>query len=672
MINEQNNVERIENDQEEPTIKSAEVHIGTTIESAQNEGVSPVEAIELPLRLLVLGDFTLDAPPPSDWAEVSPPIRVDKNNFQSVMQQLNPNLSLDVPNRLSNSPKELTVDLSFPDMKAFRPEGIARQVDVLASLLEVRGLVNQVKNRELTLQEFEERLQQTGMAPAWLEQFHQLLRAKGEHKAPPLHARPAESEQPTAPQPERPPESLPDRTSKPKGDALDSLLDMVDLGDEQAIPKMPGKRPSEPGPVDSLIRAIVQPQKGGPRADRSIAEAVIDEIDGALSGQINDILHHSKFQQLESTWRGLKFLIDRIDFRKNIQVELLSVPKSNLRDAIYHQVFQPEYNDLSEYPLSVMIADYEFDRSPEDMELLGDIARMAASMQVPFIASVGPEFFGLQTAEEQVRLPSLRAYFQKPEYAQWRSLRDNETSQYIALTLPRFLLRFPYGPDGEPVREFQFTENTDSSSNHLWGRGSFAVATTIAHSFIENGWCTRITGLSGGGVVENLPLWKSRAAGRDVRIPLDVLFPQSKELEFADAGFALLSCRINDDAACVLYAPTVYRTKKYSTPEETKESQLHATLPYQLFATRMAHYLRRIVRDDATGLTAEQAQEMLTAKFRGILAKTDGELSEEAVTVEVEESEEKPEYYDVFLRVRSPFQILGRGVDLLLGFELHR
>lgn len=667
MTDEQDNLKKSENVEDEPIIKSAEVHIGTTIESAQAEEVSGVESTELPLRLLVLGDFTPDVPPPSDWTEASPPIHVDKNSFQSVMQQLNPHLSLDVPNRLSESQQELTVELSFPEMKAFRPEGIARQVDILASLLEFRGLVNQVKNRELTLQEFEKRLQQTGVEPVWLGRFHQLFGAASRRGGASV---PAQAEPPTALPSGRPQESSPDRALETKDNALDSLLEMVDLGDEQTAPTpAPRERPAGPSPVDSLIRAIVQPQKGGPRADRSIAEAVIDEIDGALSEQINEILHHSKLQQLESTWRGLKFLIDRTDFRENVKVELLSVPKSNLRDAIYHQVFQPEYNDLLEYPLSVMIADYEFNRSPEDMELLGDIARMAASMQAPFISSVGPEFFGAQKAEELSRLPSLRTYFQKPEYAQWRSLRDNETSQYIALTVPRFLLRFPYGPDSGLVKDFQFTEHTGSSSNHLWGRGSFAVATTVVRSFIENGWCTRITGMRGGGVVENLPVWKSRAAGRDVRIPLDVLFPQSKELEFADAGFVLLSCRINDDAACVLSAPTVYRPPKYSTPQENQEAQLHATLPYQLFATRMAHYLQRIVREVSTGLTAEQVQEMLIAKFRSILGKTDGELSEEAVTVEVEESEENPEYYDAVLRIRPPFQILGRDVDLLLGLS---
>ena len=177
--------------------------------------------------------------------------------------------------------------------------------------------------------------------------------------------------------------------------------------------------------------------------------------------------------------------------------------------------------------------------------------------------------------------------------------------------------------------------------------------------------------------MEHLPVWPYHTAGRDVRIPLDVLFPQSREQEFIEEGFLLLSSRINDDKAFVLAAPTVYRPKKYTTPEETKEARLHATLPYQLFATRMAHYLRRILREVSMGLAAEQVQNAFVGKLRSILAKQGAGargvlLSPEAVRAEVSESEEKPGYYHVVLRIQPPFQILGRDADLLLGAEVPR
>jgi type VI secretion system ImpB/VipA family protein len=450
-----------------------------------------VTKTEMPLRMLVLGDFTPEAPDVENWEESSRLINVTLSSFGSVMQQLSPRLSMDVTNRLNDSPKELTVELNFPDMKSFRPEGIAQQVPELANLLGIRRLVSQVKDRKMSLEEFDQQAQQMGIDSAWLERFHQMLSA---------------SQTPATPEPSPPSEG----ETKPEGGGLDALLNMVDVPDEQAPPE-------QTSPVDGLLRAISGAKKGGAKADKSVVEAIIDELDQSLSQQIDEILHHSKFQQLESAWRGLKLLIDRADFQGNIKIEMLSVRKDQLRDAVYHQVFTPEYNELTETPLSVMVADFDFGRTPEEIELLGDMARIAASIQVPFIASVGPAFFGSETAEGLTRLPMLRSFFQEPAYAEWNALRDDPDSQYVVLTMPRFLLRLPYGPDGIQVKEFNSRESAKSADDHLWGRGTFAVATTIVRSFIEDGWPIRVTGLRGGGMVENLPVCVFRWMSRSLR-----------------------------------------------------------------------------------------------------------------------------------------------------------
>ena len=99
---------------------------------------------------------------------------------------------------------------------------------------------------------------------------------------------------------------------------------------------------------------------------------------------------------------------------------------------------------------------------------------------------------------------------------------------------------------------------------------------------------------------------------------------------------------------------------------------MHATLPYQLFASRMAHYLRRIVDEISTGATREQAQMAFVGKLRSILAKSGAELSPESVMVQVSDNEENPDYYNVVMLIRPPFQILGSDVDLMLGIQLHR
>ena len=600
---------------------------------------------EIPLRILVLGDFAPETPEVSDWSDGSRLLNVTTSNFSQVMRQLGPRLTLDVPNEISDKPKEITVELDFTDMKAFRPESVAQQVEELAGLLEIRGLVSHFKDRKLTLQEFDEQIQQTGVEPEWLERFHRILSA-----------------QPEPARPEPPPPPKPRVESKGGGSILDDLLANVDLGDEQDDTR---------SPVDDLISAISPTKRVGQRRDQSLVGTVIEDLDQTISDQLNDILHHNSFQQLESAWRGLRLLVDRTDFRENIRIELLAVNKNDLKDAIYHQVFMPEYNELTDMPLSVMIADYEFAQTPEDMELLEDIAQMAAGIQAPFIASVGPAFFGSQTGAGLAELSMLRFSFERPEYAKWNALRDKEDSQYIALTMPRFLLRLPYGPEGIRVKGFGFVERAKSEEDYLWGRGALAVAITLVQSFAAEGWCVQISGMDGGGVVENLPVWSYRAGAREIHIPLDVSLPRSREKEFVDSGFVFLSSRANDNRLCVLSAPTIRRPKTYTTSEETEQARLYATLPYQLFATRVSHYLRRIVQEVSTGLTAEQLQRALAGKLRLIMTKSRGELSPDTVAVEVSDSEEL-DYYDVSLRITPSFRILGRKVDLLLGLQLHR
>ena len=226
-------------EEQQDKIGKIEIHTGE-----QNA----IAKTEMPLRLLVLGDFVSNASEVQDWASSSRLINVTPGNFNSVMQQLEPRLSLDVPNRLGDSPKELTVELTFTDMKAFRPEGIVQQVDELAGLMEIRRLISQFKDRKITLQEFDEQIQQTGVDPAWIERFHQTLSAS--------HV-PAEPEPRTAP-PENVEKPVPDDKSSSKGDELDALLDMVDFGDEQDASERASYRKSEEAQqvVDKLSFAL--------------------------------------------------------------------------------------------------------------------------------------------------------------------------------------------------------------------------------------------------------------------------------------------------------------------------------------------------------------------------------------------------------------------------------
>src|SRR5829696_9041661 len=82
--------------------------------------------------------------------------------------------------------------------------------------------------------------------------------------------------------------------------------------------------------VQAFISELVAPKREGEKVDKAFVDALIAEIDVKLSKQIDEILHHPTFQKLESSWRGLKFVIDRCDFRENVKVEMLNCSKEDL------------------------------------------------------------------------------------------------------------------------------------------------------------------------------------------------------------------------------------------------------------------------------------------------------------------------------------------------------
>ena len=318
---------------------------------------------ELPLRLLILGDYTLREPGMNDALADRSKIRVDWDSLNEVMKGQDIALNLAVPKCLAAEPgEEMTIDLSISDLCSFRPEAVVSQVEELSMLMEIRTLLE-----DMHLQGVKEG-QRTILA--------QLL-AKI-HDAP----RPHEERNRMA--------------------GLAKIL----LGRAQA-----GQVDEEP--IDTCIAGL----------------------DKVLSCQLDEILHHDKFRQLESAWQSLGFLLSRIDFNSNISVEVLNVSKEELaqdfektgnplRSGLFEQVYTQAYDQYGADPISLMVADYEFDNGLEDIKLLNNIAAVAAIAQCPFIAAAGPGFFGVSSFDEFAQVPNLGTIL--------------DTSAYLGLRLASF------------------------------------------------------------------------------------------------------------------------------------------------------------------------------------------------------------------------------------------
>ena len=118
------------------------------------------EQVELPLKQLVLGDFTLreDDTPLEDIK----PIRVDKDNFSDVLKGQNLSLQLSVANRLSENAAEdeqLPITMRFQSLRDFEPDAIVNQVPELQKLIALRDALKALKGPMGNLPEFRKQLQ---------------------------------------------------------------------------------------------------------------------------------------------------------------------------------------------------------------------------------------------------------------------------------------------------------------------------------------------------------------------------------------------------------------------------------------------------------------------------------------------------------------------------------
>lgn len=434
--------------------------------------------------------------------------------------------------------------------------------------------------------------------------------------------------------------------------------------------------------------------------DAKISGALVDdmivELDRKISAQVNAIIHHEDFRQLESSWRGLKYLVDQTDFRQNNKIQIMNVSKEDLlsdfedspeivKSGLYKQVYTAEYGQFGGQPISAIVANYDFGPGPQDLKLLKYAASVAAMSHAPFIAAADKKFFGIDSWDELANVKDLHSIFEMPQYAAWRSFRESEDARYIGLTLPKFLLRLPYGPETMPTKNFVFNEKASGNDDFCWGNTAFAFASRLTESFAKYRWCTNIIGPQGGGAVENLPLYHFEAMGEtQTKIPTQVLLSERREYELAEEGFIGLTMRKGSDNAAFFSANSAQAPKIFPNTPEGKEAEtnfkLSTQLPYMMIMNRLAHYVKVIQRENI-GTWKERAD--LEAELNKWLSQYVTEMDNPDPTtrskrplrmakIEVRDVEGDPGWYSVSIKARPHFKYMGANFTLSLVGKLDK
>ncbi len=369
--------------------------------------------------------------------------------------------------------------------------------------------------------------------------------------------------------------------------------------------------------VEAILNKI-KPADEKTASDKPLTDAAgltnnhIANTDEIISRQLNLIIHDKNLQTLEATWRGLHYLVMNTETSTQLKLRVLNATRDDLikdiskavefdQSVLFKLIYEKEYGTYGGNPYSVLIGDYQFGRSPTDMELLQGIAGVASAAHAPFIAAAYAEMFDLDDFSKLYKPRDLSKIFESAELIKWRSFRDSEDSRYVTLTLPRVLLRLPYGKDTIPVEGFDFEEDTDGSEakKYLWGNPAFILGQRITNAFSLYGWTAAIRGVEGGGLVEGLPAHTFKTTEGDIELtcPTEVAITDRREKELNDLGFmAICHCKGTDKAA-FFGGQTANLPKKYNTDQANANSRISAMLPYILAASRFAHYIKVIMRE---------------------------------------------------------------------------
>jgi len=430
------------------------------------------------------------------------------------------------------------------------------------------------------------------------------------------------------------------------------------------------------------------------RITGALVDSYVADIDTVLSAQMDEILHSKEFQELESTWRGLQFLVQNSEFSKPLKIELLDVSKEELYDdlneasmeegyekssGLFHHVYWGAYDKVGGHPYTAIITDYQFDHSAQDINFLQHLSVLGETAQIPFIANAGAKFFGEEDFNNVMNNRFLPEQLNEgAEYTAWRSFRDDDRSKYIGLALPRFLGRLPYSAEAEPTKNFNYTENVyrDGKDHSLWSPASYALASNMVKSFEKWGWSVKIVGVDSGGRVENLPTPTYEEHGqKKLKVPVEASVGQAKDQELCDLGFIPLAHWDRTDYACFFEVPSTNRPMVIKNdPEATANYSVGARLQYTMLVTRIAHYLKYrqlsfVGKNAGAGEIQKDLKswlDTLVADYPNAPENVIAERPLRSYELNVEELKEKPGFFQISVEFRPHVAITGMDVKLRL------
>lgn len=393
----------------------------------------PTWAAKRPVRIALLGDFgggaaagRLDTG--ADLARRKP-LSVEADTLEQALARL------DVTLRVPVGAGGLPVDIALADLDAFHPDTLYREQALFRQLADLRKRLNNTASFAKAAAEVQK---MAGGSKRRASRVARGVRARGATPSP--------------------------------GARLDDFARLTGRASATA---------QAAGGVEALLRDVISPFiVPAPQPEQ---KALLATLDSAIADLMRALLHQPDFQTTESLWRGVDFLLRRLETGPMLQVHLVDVSaeefaadlsgSDDLSESGLHALLVNQPGESKDGGYTYIAGLYQFEATPPHTELLGRMARVADA--------AGASFFTAMAVDDlvQPRKPPHRLVGEA-----FQALKALPEARRLVLLGPRFLLRHPYGKRSDPISSFAFEEFTaaDGLAGMLWGHPALLALTVLA------------------------------------------------------------------------------------------------------------------------------------------------------------------------------------------------
>jgi type VI secretion system protein ImpC len=424
--------------------------------------------------------------------------------------------------------------------------------------------------------------------------------------------------------------------------------------------------------------------------DKKAFADLLARVNELIALQLNEVFHQPQLRDLEGKWRAISDLVERTNFDANIGISLLDAAKDEIAEdmstngadiavsELFKKVYISEYDQLGGEPYAALIGLYEFQNDYNDRVFLKGMASLCKASHAPFIAAAAPTIFGIEDMSKLMEVRDFSAALDES----WMALRGQEEFAYIGLTLPHYIARRPYKASDSAGGVVRFKEEPPSEDaekyRYVWASSAILFARNLVRSFENSGWCQYIRGVKSGGYLDNLARILLEGGDDEIRPPLEVIIPDYGELALANAGFIPLVHKKGSSDAVFFSSQAMKVPQDGVDPHLSENSQLTCNLAYTFSISRLAHYLKRMMRDNV-GSSADanyvkgQIDAWISRYVTTIVNPDDLTLRYypfKAYTLAVVPVSGKAGWYDCNLTVQPHIQFEGMDVTLRVDARL--